>query len=40
MRKIKVYKDKQYLVFEYDGKIVEYDLANKVGIGLQKKRIK
>ena len=40
MRKIKVYKDKQYLVFEYDGKIVKYDLANKVGIGLKGKPVK
>lgn len=40
MRKIKVYKDKQYLVFEYDGKIVKYDLANKTGIGLNGKPVK
>lgn len=40
VRKIKVYKDKQYLVFEYDGKIVKYDLANKTGIGLNGKPVK
>ncbi len=39
VRKIKVYKDKQYLVFEYDGKIVKYDLANKTGIGLTGKPV-
>lgn len=40
MRIIKVYKDKQYLVFELEGKNVKYDLANKTGIGLNGKPVK
>ena len=40
MIKIKVYKERQYLIFEYDGKIVKYDLANKTGIGLKGKPVK
>lgn len=40
VRIIKVYKDKQYLVFELEGKNVKYDLANKTGIGLNGKPVK
>lgn len=41
MRKIKVYKDKQYLVFELDNsKIVKYDFAENACIGLSGKTVK
>lgn len=40
MIKIKVYKDKQYLVFEFDNrKVVKYDFAKKRAIGLNGKPV-
>lgn len=41
MKKIKVYKERQYLIFDFEnGKRVKYDLANKTGIGLNGKPVK
>lgn len=41
MIKIKVYKEKQYLIFELDnGKIVKYDFSKKQAIGISGKPVK
>lgn len=41
MLKIKVYKEKQYLVFDFEnGKTVKYDFATKTAIGLKGKPVK
>ena len=38
---MKVYKDKQYLVFDYEnGKTVKYDFATKTAIGFKGKPVK
>ena len=38
---MRVYKDKQYLIFDYeDGRIVKYNFASKQSIGLNKKPVK
>lgn len=38
---MRVYKDKQYLIFDYkDGRTVKYDFATKTAIGINGKPVK
>ena len=38
---MKVYKDKQYLIFDFeDGRTVKYDFATKTAIGIKGKPVK